>query len=104
MSSLPLFFLAFAFIGMGVGMTYSSSLFYGLDITYQRGPSAAVHETVLGTGNLLGSLMGGIVAQKFSLRAPYLVLAAAVLGGIIIQILLRRYYGSLDRTTIPSRP
>lgn len=103
-SSLPLFFLAFVFMGVGIGMTYSSSLFYSLNIAYRRGPSAAIHETVLGAGNLLGSLMGGIVAQKFSLRAPYLVLATVVLGGILIQVLIRRYYGSLDRSSTPCRP
>ncbi len=103
-SSLPLFFLAFVFMGVGIGMTYSSSLFYSLNIAYRKGPSAAIHETVLGAGNLLGSLMGGIVAQKFSLRAPYLVLAAVVLGGTLIQVLIRRYYGFLDRSSTPCRP
>jgi len=95
--SLPLFFLAFVFIGVGIGMTHSSSLFYSVNITSQRGPSAAIHETVLGTGGLLGPLIGGAVAQKFSLRAPYLVVAAVVVVGILIQILIKRYYGFLNR-------
>lgn len=95
--SLPLLFLAFVFVGVGRGMTNFSSLFYSVNITSQRGPSAAIHETVLGSGFLLGPLIGGAVAQKFSLKAPYLAAAAVVLVGILIQILIKRYYLSLNK-------
>ncbi len=98
-SSLPLFFLAFVFIGMGMGMTYFSSLFYSVNVTSQKGPSAAIHETVLMSGFLLGPLIGGAVAQKFSLRVPYLVFAAIVVVGISIQLLLKRRYDLPDRAT-----
>jgi len=97
--SLPLLFVAFVFIGVGRGMTNLSSLFYSVNITSQRGPSAAIHETVLGTGFLLGPLIGGAVAQKFSLEAPYLAAAAIVVVGTFIQILIRRYHLSFDKAT-----
>lgn len=92
-NTLPLFFLAFVFIGMGIGMTYSSSLFYSVNIPWQRGPSTAIHETILASGFFLGPLVGGIIAQKLSLRAPYLATVAIVAVGILIQILIKRYYG-----------
>ncbi len=98
-SSLPFFFLAFVFIGVGMGMTYSSSLFYSVNVTSQKGPSAAIHETVLMSGFLLGPLIGGAVAQEFSLRAPYLAVAAIVIAGISIQLLLKRRYDLPDRAT-----
>jgi len=91
-SSLPLFLLAFVFIGVGLGMTFSSSLFYSINITSQKGPSAAIHEPVLMSGFLLGPLIGGAVAQRLSLRAPYLAFAAIVVVGISIQLLLKRRY------------
>ena len=97
--SLPLFFVAFVFVGVGRGMTNFSSLFYSVNITSQRGSSAAIHETVLGTGFLLGPLIGGAVAQRFSLKAPYLAAAAVVAVGILIQILTKRYYLSLNKVT-----
>lgn len=97
--SLPLYFLAFVFIGVCRGMTNFSSLFYSVNITSQRGPSAAIHETALGSGFLLGPLIGGAVAQEFSLKAPYLVAGAVVLVGILIQILIKRYYLSLNKVT-----
>ncbi|KKL98381.1 hypothetical protein LCGC14_1824970, partial [marine sediment metagenome] len=98
-SSLPLFFLAFVFIGVGLGMTFSSSLFYSINITSQKGPSAAIHEMVLMSGFLLGPLIGGAVAQKFSLRAPYLAFAAIAVVGISIQFLIKRRYAFLQRVT-----
>ena len=96
-SSLPFFFLAFVFIGVGLGMTFSSSLFYSVNVPTRKGPSAAMHETVLMSGFLLGPLIGGAVAQEFSLRAPYLVVAAIVVVGIFAQLLIKRRYGLLDR-------
>ena len=78
-------------------MTFSSSLFYSVNVTSHKGPSAAMHETVLMSGFLLGPLIGGAVAQEFSLRAPYLVVAAIVVVGIFAQLLIKRRYGLLDR-------
>ena len=98
-SSFPLFILAFAFLGMGQGMTSSSSLFYSVSVTYQKGPSAGIHETILMSGFLLGPLVGGAVAQGFSLRGPYLLGAAIVLIGISAQLLSRRRYGLLQNAT-----
>jgi MFS family permease len=95
-SSFPLFFLAFVFIGVGLGMSFSSSLFYSVNVTSQKGPSAAIHETVLMSGFLLGPLIGGAVAQKLSLRAPYLAFAAIVVVGIFTQLLFKRRYDLLE--------
>jgi len=50
------------------------------------------------SGFLLGPLIGGAVAQEFSLRAPYLVVAAIVVVGIFTQLLLKRRYDLPDRT------
>ncbi len=100
-NSFLLFSLAFVFIGAGMGMTFSSSLFYSVNVSSQKGPSAAIHETVGASGFLLGPLIGGAVAQEFSLRAPYLVVAAIVVVGISIQLLLKRRYGLLQKVTAP---
>ena len=98
-SSFPLFILAFVFIGASQGMTFSSSLFYSVNVTSQKGPSVGMHETILMSGFLLGPLIGGAVAQEFSLRAPYLAFAAIVVVGISIQLLIKRRYGLLQRVT-----
>ena len=87
-----LFFLAFVLIGAGIGMTHSSSLFHSVNTIFQRGPRVAIHETVLGTGALLGPLMGGIVAQHLGLRAPYLMACAVIGAGIIIEIFIKKLH------------
>ncbi|MBE0477836.1 MFS transporter [Candidatus Aerophobetes bacterium] len=96
-SSLALFFPAFVCMGLGTGMTHTSSLFYSVNSPLQKGPRAAIHETILGVGALLGPLVGGIVAQNFSLRAPYLMAALVVGTGMIAQILVSVRYGHSTR-------
>ncbi len=98
-SSFPLFILAFAFLGASQGMTFSSSLFYSVNVTSQKGPSVGMHETVIMSGFFLGPLIGGAIAQESSLRAPYLVAAAIVVMGIFTQLLLKRRYDLLQRVT-----
>lgn len=100
---LPLFFLGFLFIGVGTGMSYSSTLFYSVNVTSQRGPSVAIHETVLASGFFLGPLIGGAVAQRFSLRTPYPLLAALILVGILIQVLIKRHYSLSNKATAQCR-
>jgi len=90
-TAFPLFLLAFVFIGIGIGMTHFSSLFYSINVTFGKGSGAGIHETVLGTGGLLGSLLGGVVAEVFSLRAPYLTAAGLILGAVFIQLLIKKY-------------
>lgn len=100
-SLFSLFILAFIFIGVGLGMTFSSSLFYSINVTSQKGPSAAIHETILMSGFLLGPLVGGALAQEFSIRTPFLVVAAIVVVGIFTQFLIKRRYET-NRDSVPS--
>ena len=85
-----LFLFAFVLVGISIGMTHTSSLFYSVNIISQRGPSAALHETVLGTGGIFGPLLGGIIAENFSLRTPYLVTGFIIATGILLQIVFYR--------------
>lgn len=88
-SSFVLFLLAFLLIGAGIGMTHSSSLFHSVNTVLQKGPRAAVHEIFLAAGGLSGPLIGGIIAQRFSLRTPYLVAFLIIGGGIVVEILIK---------------
>lgn len=88
--SLFTFVLSFIFIGMAGGITYSSSIFYSLNGTQDKGTKAGIHEFFLGIGGLVGPLTGGIFAQIYNLRIPYLVASLVVLIGIIIEVYLVR--------------
>jgi MFS family permease len=88
----PLMFaIAFAAGGLCTGVTYAASLFYALDGVHEdRGQRSGRHEAVLGTGIVIGPLIGGLVGQTISLHAPFT--AAAVVFGLAIvgQLLLWR--------------
>ena len=90
------FLIAFMFIGVGGGLIYFSSIFYSLNNLEGKGQKSGIHEAVLGTGLLLGSLVGGAIAEAFTLRSPY-VLAIFVIGAAIcVETLLiknKKKYG-----------
>ncbi len=86
----PLMF-AGAFIASGLcsGVTYAGSLFYALDGAHQnRGRRSSLHEAVLGSGAVLGPLVGGALGQLISLHAPYaasgVVFGLAIVGQLVL--------------------
>ena len=89
-SATPLFALSFILIGISAGMSYFSSLFYSLDSPSVRGRKTGFHESILGTGLLLGPLCGGLVARYYDLRAPYLLGSALVVCAIVLEVVIYR--------------
>ncbi len=82
---------AIAFLGIAGGITYFSSIFYGLYGSADKGRKSGIHESVIGSGALCGPLAGGIVAQVFGARAPYAagMFVIALAMGIEIIIYFR---------------
>lgn len=74
-SSGGLFAVAFLFQGMGLGIAYSSALYYGLQGRSNMGGNTGIHESLVAGGHVFGSLTAGAAAQFVSLRAPYLATA-----------------------------
>ncbi len=83
--------LAFGMAAIGVsnGMTYYSSIFYSLHRDSKRGLASGLHETILGTGGVLGPLLGGFVAS-YNIRWPYLMCLVLVAAGIVAESLIVR--------------
>ncbi|MBI3946171.1 MAG: MFS transporter, partial [Armatimonadetes bacterium] len=75
------FALSLAALGAGVGVTYTASLFYSLNRPTGRGRMGAIHEAILGGGAMAGPFLGGALANRFGLRAPYFLAAAVVALG-----------------------
>jgi MFS family permease len=57
-------------------------LYYAVRLLKRKGKGAGLHESILGSGVVLGPLLGGIVAHAVGLRAPY-ILCLIVLAGLI---------------------
>jgi len=77
---------AFVMIGVGIAMTYYSSIYYSLHGQSARGHKAGVHESILGVGVLAGLIVGGNAARVTQdSRSLYLVCAGLCLLFILIQ-------------------
>ena len=77
-SEQTLFAFAFITIGLCSSITYYSSLYYAVHLLKKKGKGAGMHESILGSGALLGPILGGIAAYYGGLRAPYLLCLAVL--------------------------
>jgi MFS family permease len=65
----------FVILGIVLAFSFNNSLFYSLSSPENVGANTGRHETMAVGGIMTGSLLGGILAEAFGLRAPYLVAA-----------------------------
>jgi len=86
-----MFAVAFVASGLCSGVTYAGSLFYALDGVHEdRGKCSGRHEAVLGTGIVIGPLVGGLLGQTVSLHAPFVAAGAVFALAIGAQLILWR--------------
>ena len=77
--------------GVMIGFTFTASGFYSLHSTSPGGRRIGIHETILGSGNLVGPLAGGLIGEYIGARAPYLLAAGVITIALLAQaIYLRR--------------
>jgi len=81
--------ISFFMIGITIGMTYFSSIYYSLHGNLDKGGKSGAHEAVLGSGALLSPFVGGIAADKFDPQSPYFICSAlyfvSIIGGIMVR-------------------
>ena len=85
-----LFALALILIGMGSSVTYYSSLYYAVHLIRKKGRGTGIHESIVGSGALLGPILGGIAAQYAGLRTPYLLCLVVLFLAVVAEINLTR--------------
>jgi MFS family permease len=78
-ASVPLLAFSFSLIGIALGLSYYSSIYYSLCGDGNAGHKSGIHELMVGSAFFLGPLLGGFAAQYLSLRAPF-VLCAGLLA------------------------
>lgn len=87
---LPLL-LAAPLVGVGIGFTYASSIYYSLHGPSDHGRYAGLHEAVLGAGSFVVPLLGGALADlSGDLRSPYLLAALVSAASLAPQEWLYR--------------
>lgn len=89
-SSYGLFLVAFSLVGVGISMTYYSSIYYSLDSeTAGHGSRAGLHEAILGMGGVMGPPLAGWFAwASGNIRAPYYLIFAILGFSMATQLLL----------------
>jgi MFS family permease len=81
--------LIFAGLGIGFGVTYSYSLYCSVVGSLNKGAASGRHEMVLGTGALMGPLIGGAAIQVFAApRAPYAFAAGLLVVCMIAEVII----------------
>jgi len=80
--------LAMSVMGVMFALCYFSSLFHGMVGSANRVGRSAIHEALIGSGLITGSVVGGFIYQHFSIRYVYAFCIAMVLGGIIAQTII----------------
>lgn len=84
---IPALLVLVAALGAFSGLSYYSSLYYGLNLRSGEGKKSAVHEGILAAGWCLGPLACGAVGDRFP-SWPGVVLASAgavLLAGVILE-------------------
>lgn len=79
------------FLGILVSISYSNSLFHGVSGSLERGKRMAVHEALLTSGVVFGSVIGGQLYQHFSMKAAFFFCMVLIVIGLFVQLILIRY-------------
>jgi MFS family permease len=85
-----LFLLLFPAVGALSGLTYFSSIYYGLNLREGEGRKSGIHETILSSGVCLGPLLCGLVGERYRTHpgAALVFGGAVVLAGLVLQVWL----------------
>ena len=87
LSSKPFIFAsALILIGICVSLTYYSSLYYAVRLLSKKGKGTGLHESILGSGVVLGPLLGGVFAHSSGLRTPYLLCLAVLSAAMALEL------------------
>ena len=96
---------AFLFVGLIVGLAYTSSLYYSVHGQADKSRQAGIHEGIGGMGAIAGPALFGATIIAWGQRAPYL--GSAILFGILtllqvvaVVIWTRRKVSSGEKATV----
>jgi len=84
-SSPVIFTVYISLIGGIRAFSYTSSLFHGISGSTNRARRIAVHEVLLNSGLIFGSVMGGLVYQNFSMTVVFYFCSSIAMLGALLQ-------------------
>jgi len=90
--SAGLFYVAAACFGIYSGMFFFYLVFHSLVHPERSGRYIAVNEATVGLMSLAGPFLGGRIADAYSLRASYLIVAGLLLAAVSAQSAIHAAY------------
>lgn len=75
--------LLFFVYGVAQSISYTGALYYGLSSRKGKGTNTGIHESLVAAASVSGCLLGGIVAQKVALVAPFLLVAGLASASLV---------------------
>lgn len=85
------FYLLFIIYGLLFSMAYSNGIFHGSAGASDRGPRMALFESVLTSGVILGSVLGGYLYEYFSIYAAFIFCFIIITAGLGLQFIFVGY-------------
>ena len=73
-------------LGVALSTTYTAALYHGLASRKAKGKNAGIHESLIAAGSIAGCLLGGILVDTISIRAPYVLFSALAVICIIFTL------------------
>jgi MFS family permease len=75
-------------VGICEGFAYVSHMFYGISGGKKRSGLMALHEFLLSSGFVIGSVAGGYISDSFGRYVPYWFGAGAIILGLAVQAII----------------
>ena len=95
--------LAAGLSGICYSVAYSSHQYYGVSGGKKRSGLMAIHETLIGAGFAIGSLVGGMLSDAFGRRSPYWFGCAVIIVAGLVQVILWFSMNKENQTRIQHR-
>jgi len=81
--------IAFCGVGATLGIAYTSAMYHGLSGRLKMGKNSGIHESLVSLANITGCLIGGVLAQAFTPRAPFVFFCVLVAFGLVATAAVR---------------
>ena len=84
----PAFAISLFAVGSGLGISYTGSLYYGLQARSRSGHNAGIHESLVAAAGISAGLIGGATAQWIGIRAPYVTMSILAAVMMLSSVLI----------------
>lgn len=95
------FAAAMLLMGVGRGLTYCCSLYYGIAAESGQVANAGIHEMLIGLSCAVGPLIGGRFAEYTDVPSTFLLCAFISLSGMAVEIFLWKKYSAATARNAP---